>query len=49
MMTRLKFGTNFVHEKQVEEQAQNMDAYMVDTHHDDDQDWQHVVDEHEDP
>lgn len=44
-----EFGTTFVDEQQVEEQAYNVDANMDDNHHDDDQDWQHVADEHEDP
>lgn len=42
----IEFGIN---EQKVEEQAPHMDADMVDTHLDDDNDWQHGVAEHENP
>lgn len=44
-----EFNTTNVDEQHVEEQVHHVETDMVDTHHDDDHDWQHDAEEHEDP
>lgn len=45
----VEFGTGNVDEQQVEDQVHHVDTNIVDTHHDDNHDWQRGVEEHEKP